>query len=189
MDCMNGLLRKRGMRLLTAERYQEAFDFPVIEYYRRLGFDFSKESFEELGTEFMDDYERRRLESGLRDGAVEILEAVRAAGRSQSVLSAYKQTTLEELLQHFGVRDFFIRVVGSDNHYAGGKVEQGLGWIRELGVAPPDVLLIGDTVHDYEVASAMGTACWLIPCGNHSKERLLQCGVPVFDTLRELPVS
>jgi phosphoglycolate phosphatase len=186
MDVMNGLLRRRRLPILTAERYQAAFTFPVVNYYRQLGFDFARESFEELGTEFMADYERRRLECGLRDHAREILAGVQASGLTQSVLSAYKRETLEELLRHFEVRPFFLCVIGSDDHYASGKVAQGLQLIRELDVAPEEVLLIGDTVHDFEVAHATGTGCWLIPGGNHSRARLEACGVPVLDSLREV---
>ncbi|OQW96427.1 MAG: hypothetical protein BWK77_04770 [Verrucomicrobia bacterium A1] len=186
MDVMNGLLRRRGLPLLTLERYQQLFDFPVINYYRQLGFDFSKESFEDLGTEFIADYERRRLECGLREEARAVLEGIRAAGMTQSVLSAYKKTTLEDILAHFDVRPFFVRAIGSDDHYASGKVEQGRKWIRELGCEPGQALLIGDTTHDHEVAEAMGTGCWLIPGGNHSRARLETCGVPVLDSLRDV---
>lgn len=189
VDVMNGLLRRRGLPLLTAESYARDFDFPVIEYYRRLGFDFAKEPFEKLGTEFMAEYERRRQECDLQVRARETLAAVARGGRTQSVLSAYRHDTLEQVLRHFGVRDHFIRVIGADDHYASGKLNQGLQWIRELGCAPEQVVLVGDTVHDFEVARAMGAACWLIPCGHQSRDRLAACGVPLFDSLRDLPLE
>jgi len=186
MDIMNGLLRRRRLPLLTPERYQELFDFPVIEYYRRLGFDFAKESFEVLGTEFIREYERRRGECHLQPAAMRVLDAVRAAGLTQSVLSAYQHKTLEIILREFHVRDFFVHVVGGDDHYASGKVEQGRAYIRELGCQPSRVVLVGDTTHDFEVAQAMGSACLLIPSGNHSRSRLERCGVPVLDSLADV---
>lgn len=185
VDCMNTLLKRRGLPFLTSARYQEVFDFPVIEYYRRVGFDFEKEPFELLGTEFMAEYERRKYECGLQPGAVRALEHLRDAGLSQSVLSAYRQDTLEELLRHFGVRSFFLRVIGAEDHYATGKVGQGLSWIRELNLNPSEVVLVGDTTHDFDVAQAMGTACLLIPCGNQNRARLEPCGVPVMDSLQD----
>ena len=186
VDCMNTLLERRSLPLLTPARYRAVFDFPVIEYYRRLGFDFDREPFERLGTEFMVEYERRKYECGLQPNAVSVLEELAGAGLTQSVLSAYRQDTLEELLEHFEVRRFFTKVIGADDHYATGKVGQGLSWIRELNVDPGEVVLVGDTVHDFEVARAMGTACVLIPGGNHDRARLLSCGVPVLDGLREV---
>lgn len=183
VDVMNGLLRARGLPVLSVERYQELFDFPVIRYYERLGFDLAREPFEVVGTEFIRTYESRREEASLRPEARAVLEAIRARGLGQSVLSAYRHDTLESLLRHHGVRDFFHRVVGSDDHYASGKVGQGRRFIAELGLPPSSVVLIGDTAHDHEVASAMGVDCLLIPGGNHSRARLARCGVPVIDDL------
>lgn len=183
VDCMNTLLRKRALPLLTPARYEEVFDFPVVDYYRRLGFDFEREPFEKLGTEFMAEYELRKLECPLQRDARRVLDGLRDAGLSQSVLSAYQQNTLEGLLEHFHVRPYFIRVIGADDHYASGKLGRGMDWIRELGVNPKDVVLVGDTVHDFEVARAMGTSCLLIPCGNHGRAKLARCGVPVLDGL------
>ena len=183
---MNGLLRTRGLPLLTLDRYQQLFDFPVIRYYERLGFDLQREPFEVVGTEFIQTYERRRHEASLRPSARPVLTALRERGLTQSVLSAYRHDTLESLLHHFAVRDFFVRVIGSDDHYASGKVEQGRRYVRELHVAPAEVVLIGDTAHDHEVAVAMGVRCLLLPGGNHSRARLETCGVPVLDDLADL---
>lgn len=187
VDVMNGVLRSRALPPLTLERYQEIFDFPVIRYYERLGFDFARDPFEVVGTEFIRNYETRRHEAGLQAGARELLELLRHFEVGQSVLSAYRHDTLETLLRHHGVREFFHRVVGSDDHYATGKVEQGRRFIAELGLPPADVVLIGDTTHDHEVAVAMGIECLLLPCGNHSRARLEACGVPVLDSLSDLP--
>ena len=156
VDVMNRLLAARGLPLLTPERYQELFGFPVVDYNRRLGFDFAREPFEQVGSEFMAGYERRRLEGALRPEAPAVLAAFRRAGAGQSVLSAYRSDTLAELVAHFGIRGFFEAVIGGDDHYARGKTEQGLAGMRRSGVAPGEVLLIGDTVHDFEVARAMG---------------------------------
>ena len=38
---MNRLLARRNMDELTEDRYLQFFTFPVIDYYRRLGFDLS----------------------------------------------------------------------------------------------------------------------------------------------------
>ena len=40
-----------------------------------------------------------------------------------------------------------------------------------------DVVMIGDTVHDYEVSQAMDTDCILISSGHNSRERLEETGV------------
>jgi len=52
--------------------------------------------------------------------------------------------------------------------------------------SPEEILLIGDTRHDAEVASAMGAQCVLLAGGNQHVERLQSCGVPLFQSLRDL---
>jgi len=187
IDVMNGMLRERGMSELTRSRYHEIFDFPVVEYYRRLGFDFDRDPFSVVGAEFIRRYETRRTEAPLHSGAVDVLRAIRAAGRTQSILSAYRHDTLETLLEHFGVRSFFNDVLGSDNVYAHGKIDQGRDWIRGQFVDPRVVVLIGDTRHDFEVASAMGCACLLVADGYHPRSKLDLLGAPVVGHLDEVP--
>lgn len=179
-EIMNGQLRKRGLPVISRERYEAVFDFPVERYYRTVGFDWSKETFAEAGTEFIVEYEKRKKECRLQIGAKELLQKVELAGISQAVLSAYSHSTLEEFLGHFGVRGHFRSVAGNRDHYAAGKVEQGLEMLRELHVSPKDTVLIGDTTHDAEVARAMGVDCVLIPCGHNSRERLERCGFPLI---------
>ena len=186
MDVMNGLLRDHGLPLLTLDRYQRIFDFPVIEYYERLGFDFRRTSFEEVGTAFIREYERRRLECDLHEGARQALNCLRQAAIPQTVLSAYEHTTLESLLNHFEIHSFFEQVMGNDDHYAGGKREKALAWVRAIDEPAVEMLLIGDTIHDAEVAAAMGAQCVLLAGGNQHVERLQACGVPLFHSLRDL---
>lgn len=186
IDVMNGLLAERGMPMLDKTRYQDLFDFPVIDYYRRLGFNFDRDPFDVIGAEFIRRYEARRTEARLQPHACEMLASLKQAGYAQYVLSAYKHDTLESLLTHFGVRNYFRDVVGSDNVYAHGKIEQGRAWMRALGFDPSTLLLIGDTRHDFEVAQAMGCRCLLVADGYHPRAKLDPLGAPVVDDLVEV---
>ncbi len=171
------------MKRLTLDRYHRLFDFPVIDYYRRLGFDFKKESFEVSGTEFINTYEKRRGETSLKQDAVVTIEQVKDMGMTQSILSAYQQNTLERFTADLGIQHYFERVIGLDDHYAFGKIENGKMWLEELNHNTREVLLIGDTVHDHEVASELNIDCLLIPSGHHSKEKLSRCGSPLVPSL------
>ena len=188
-DIMNGLLAPRGLPPLTVQRYREVFDFPVIEYYRRLGFDFDTDPFDVVGTEFIDRYEERKYEAGLYPGARAVIRTLREAGVSQSVLSAYRIDTLTDLVGHFGLGTFFGALVGLDNHYAAGKLDQGVRWIQGMDLDPACVVLVGDTRHDHEVAVAMGVDCLLIDGGHQARERLVGCGVRLLDQIGEVPSS
>jgi phosphoglycolate phosphatase len=66
------------------------------------------------------------------------------------------------------------------------KIEQGRRLLAALPYSPGEILLVGDTLHDVEVAEAMGTACVLVAHGHQAKGRLQQSGVLVVDALQEL---
>ncbi len=186
VDVINGLLEKRGLELLTVEKYKDIFTFPVKSYYDKLGFDYSKESFEVIGREWMDEYERRKFEADIFPDALKAIQNLKVLNIKQSVLSAYSLHTLLQMLEHFGLLEYFEEVKGLDNIYAASKLELGKELISKLNLNGGKALLIGDTVHDAEVAFEMGADAVLISRGHQSKKALLKAGVPVFDSLTEM---
>ncbi|MBT3251801.1 MAG: HAD family hydrolase [Candidatus Marinimicrobia bacterium] len=186
VEVMNNVLSRRNMPLLTRDRYMETFDFPVKDYYRKLGFNFKSEPFEISGTEFIVGYNKRYNEPNLHSQAIPTLDAVKKLGLSQSILSAQEQNTLNELIEIHQLSSYFINILGLDNHYAHSKTENGLKWMKELHFGPHEVLFIGDTVHDYEVAEVIGADSLLIPSGHHSKAKLTSSGAKVVDSLSQV---
>jgi len=185
-ELTNNMLSDRNMPAMSQELYQSIMRFPIKDYYSDLGFDYVDESYEELAKEFIGIYESRRFECKLQDGVNDVLGAIRKRGLSQSVLSAYKHDTLLQAIQYFRLTDYFDDIIGLDDIYAESKVENGIKYIKSLGVDNSDVLFVGDTTHDFEVAQAMNVDCVLVESGHNSRLRLEQCDVPVFSSLKEL---
>jgi phosphoglycolate phosphatase len=185
IDIINGILSKRNLNRLSLDTYREIFTFPIKNYYIKAGFDFSQYSFEEVGQEWMSEYERRRTECMLHSGVEETLLLLKEKNIEQSILSAYPHDTLIEIVSHFNLNNFFSYIIGHDNIYATSKVELGKDLIKKIGNRNGKVLLIGDTEHDSDVALEIGAECVLIASGHQSKEKLLDCKVPVFDSIYE----
>lgn len=187
VEIINALLSKRGLPSIDHQRYQQEFDFPVREYYRRVGLDLMREPYEALATEFIAHYDRRWVECRLRPDAHAVVQALAAAGCRQTILSASEQSRLEEMVAIFPeLRACFTRVIGVSDYYAVSKLANGQQLIAELGDAPAEVLFIGDTTHDFAVAQAMGVACLLIPSGHQPREKLLRCQARVVESLGAL---
>jgi phosphoglycolate phosphatase len=184
---INGLLIRRNLKALSLEDYRNIFTFPVQDYYEKAGLDFTRYPFDMLGREWMDEYEERKLECGLHEGAADVLEMISLKGIGQSILSAYSQDTLEGVVKHFGLDKYFANMVGLDHIYATSKIENGRELIKKLGNGNGENLFIGDTVHDYEVAREIGAGCILIAEGHQEKVKLEACGVPVFNNIRSIP--
>jgi phosphoglycolate phosphatase len=186
VEVMSAMLSSRGLPALPSERYQEVFGFPVRDYYRRVGFDFAREPFEEVGAEFIAGYRAREHACLLQPGAAEALGALAARGLSMSVLSASEERALEAQARRLGVRERFAQVLGRSDPWADGKLEMGRRLLLRLGGQAREVLLVGDTDHDHEVARELGLGCVLIPSGHQSARRLSALGVPVVASLEEL---
>ena len=186
IDIINGLLIERKLKAITVEEYRNIFTIPVKNYYSAVGFDFEKESFEIVGKKWIDEYERRKFECQIYSGVIDVMEMIKEKGIGQSILSAYSQHTLDEMVDHFGLKKYFSHIVGLDNIYAASKVHLGRQLIEKLESRGEETLMIGDTEHDYEVAVEMGTDCVLLTKGHQDKNRLVKCGVPVIDDIKEL---
>jgi len=185
VEILNRMQVRRGMETTTLARYQMDFDFPVVNYYLKLGFDFNKESFDDIAREYIRDYESQQFRCSLREGVADVIKALKARGFSQSVLSASQKSSLIEALKIFGLKDFFENIAGLDDYYAHSKMDVGKKLLKNLSAGGKEILLIGDTTHDYEVACELGIDCLLLPAGHQSKERLVATGAKVCDNLNE----
>ncbi len=186
VDVMNGMLRERRLPTRTLDQYKEVFDFPVRNYYEKLGYDFSSEPFEVVGMEFMVIYNRCQHKARLHQGVFEILSWIRRQGYRQSILSAREQFELIEEVRQAGISPFFDHIYGLNDHYAHGKTEVGHKLIKDLHLPKKNILFIGDTRHDAEVARVIGIDCLLIPHGHHNKERLETTGCSIVEDFEEL---
>ena len=170
-------------RIGSVAEYHRQFTFPVRRYYERAGV--TDETFVAVAHAWMAEYVRGFGTVPLHVDAAEALARFAAAGVRQAVLSATRRDMLESQIARFPIRAYFTDVLGLSDIYARSKEAVGLDYLARCGVPAASTLMIGDTLHDAEVARAMGTGCVLVARGHQSRETLLTAGVPVMDTLLE----
>ncbi|MES3037341.1 MAG: HAD family hydrolase [Bdellovibrionota bacterium] len=172
IQSMNHLLDDHGLPKLEKDRYRQVFEFPVQNYYRSLGFDFKKESFENLChrfvAKFMEGFKLLPLVPAMQS----ILFEFYHLGKTQSVLSASSQHDLEEMIEHFDLGSIFAHVYGVDNKYGSSKIERGIQLLEESGISKSDTVIIGDTLHDLEVGEALGIDVVLLAHGHQCGQKL-----------------
>ena len=186
VKCMNVLLEKRHLTRLSFDTYRSVFDFPVRDYYEKIGFDFGREDFEVPAKEFMDLYHRFLPETSLFPCAGKVLAYFRRRGCVQLILSAMEHNSLMKTLKEKGILNYFDAVSGIDNIYAGSKREMARAFLDRLGLNSHNMVLVGDTLHDREVAQALGIDYLLVAAGHQSKSRLLEKTDKVVDILSEV---
>lgn len=167
----------------SLEAYHEQFTFPVRLYYTRAGV--TEENFVAVAHAWMEEYIRGCREVPLFPDAGEALDAFAAAGCAQAVLSASKLDTLTMQLECAGILNRFTGVLGLNHIYATSKEAIGRAYLEETGMEPGRCVMLGDTLHDAEVAAALGCPAVLIARGHQSRKTLLTAGVPVCGSLSE----
>lgn len=187
VEILNSILVSCDKPLITVERYRSEFDFPVADFYSKLGIDFSKISYDIIAKEYINQYNKQQYECRLQAGALEILKSISEKGIGQSILSAYNQQMLDEVVKYFGIFDLFDNITGLSDFYAKSKLENGRALIKKLDMTSDRILLIGDTTHDYEVAEQIGADCILIDDGHQERKRLEATNAVVVHSIIEIP--
>lgn len=177
VQTINRMLSRREIAPITPEYYREVFGFPVKDYYERIGFDFEREDWQAISQEYVDTYEEFVSEAGLTPYVVQVLRRISEAGIPQYILSALQEDLLCDMLNRHAIYPFFRGICGADNIHAAGKTERGRQMLEKYPlIVPSSTLMIGDTLHDAEVARALGFDVLLYGEGHNSPSRLAAAG-------------
>jgi phosphoglycolate phosphatase len=172
VETLNKMLKARALPGITPVHYRKYFDFPVRPYYKTLGFDLSREKWHDISEEYIKTYETLAAGLSLTVGARDVLNALSRAGMRQYVLSALREDLLKKMLEHFEIGHYFAAACGSDTIHADGKLARGRRMLDDHFIPPINTLMIGDTLHDADVASALGFDILLYTGGHNSASRL-----------------
>ncbi|MEG0125103.1 MAG: HAD hydrolase-like protein [Clostridia bacterium] len=167
----------------SLEQYYSQFTFPIRLYYERAGV--TEKNFDAVAKAWMNEYVRGCAAIPLHNDALETLERFQKAGLKQVVLSASSLDVLKKQLAYYPLEGYFAEVLGLSDIYARSKEAIGCGYLQDCGIAAENTVMLGDCLHDADVARAMGVRCALIARGHQSKQTLLEAGVPVLDSLAQ----
>lgn len=185
IESINRLLSAQNLPIFpNKEAYQRIFCFPIIRYYTLAGFDFHKRSFEQLADDYMEYYQPRSYACTLYEHVISTLKYFQKKGYRQILLSASKQDFLEKQMQCFSIDHYFEVVLALDNIHAFSKQDIALRYFQQH--PHENITLIGDSVHDYEVAQSLNADCILIADGHEHISKLRQTQAIVIDTMAKL---
>lgn len=185
-ELLNLTIAKYGISSVSIEKYKELYQHPLTVLYERVGLDLTKISYEKIDVEWHEHYEKRAHEAPLHEGARSVLNRITQTGRSQHILSALRHRLLEQAIEQRELRHYFGEIRGQTSQKLSTKFDTGARLAEELEIIKEETVLIGDTSHDAEVATALGINCILIADGAEARWRLEATGFPVLDKLTEL---
>ncbi len=172
-ETLNIMLAERGAKPITMRFYLDNFSFPVRPFYEKIGMVLENEDWDALAQEYHDIYFTRPKR--LNQQAKAALAKAAKAGASQIVLSALRQDYLERETAAYGVGEFMDALYGVDNLDGASKLARGKAMMTEIRQKygpEPRFVMIGDALHDKEVADELGIACVLCGTGSHAAWRL-----------------
>lgn len=189
LDTLNIMLERRGGKPIEMGFYRDHFAFPVKPFYKAIGVCLENEDWDALAQEYHDTYAEQPKR--LNPDAIAALELARTAGARQSIISALEQSLLSEITERLGVAKYMDFIYGVDNLDGFGKIDRARELANAITHSPtrplshsPTIVLIGDSLHDKEVADALGVGCVLCGQGSHAAWRLAAVA-PTGETLTD----
>lgn len=192
LSAMSSACVSAGGTTITADRYRRTFTRPIERTYERLlGRPLRAGEWERLNEQFHLSYNEICHGATLAPEAPELLEGLRQAGITQSLLSMWEHDELVPFVEGYGVAHYFVRIDGQPSRGGGHKrehLEAHLDRLAEIVpqvAAPDEMLLVGDSVDDAHAAQALGVPCVLLDSGPHQLDHFTATGAPVASTLSE----
>lgn len=182
LEAFNVQLRKRSLPPIDRAFYRAHFAFPVKPFYSLCGIALEHEDWDVLAAEYHAAYADQP--KALNAETFAALDYAKSQGARQSIISALRQDLLDDITIRLGVAPYMEFVYGVDNLDGSSKLSRARELVATLRKSDPDgdFVLIGDALHDKEVADALGVRCVLCAQGSHSAERL-RAVAPTGETL------
>lgn len=183
---LNQILNNYGKMPVDRAFYLDNFSFPVCEYYKSLGLPSCGPEYQEISQRFIEEYRKKHHICKLQKSSVKMLSYIKGCGISQSVLSAGNIADVLDFVEYHKLSDFFTIISGVYHTNATGKSDVAHKHLNQIQACTSEILLIGDTLHDFEIATDLKVDCVLYSKGHNSKNRLLEASNSVINDLEEL---
>lgn len=149
---------------IPAEQVEEA-----IVYYRKLYMDYGK-------------YQNEPY-----PGIGDLLRRLKADGHHLFVATSKPEHMSVDILEHFGLAEYFDRICGSLMDGVRDKKEQIIAYLFEEAGGAENPVMVGDTVFDVLGANAHGIPTIAVSWGYGDCDAMRQSGaITVVDTMQEL---
>ncbi len=132
-------------------------------------------------------FERFANEPRVFEGVRNLLAGLVDEGRLLAIATAKSRRGLSGDLERTGLNRFFRASRSADDAAGKPNPEMLFGLLEELGVCAEDALMVGDAVHDLEMANNAGVAAVGVASGTTAREVLLESGALVcLDAVEDL---
>jgi phosphoglycolate phosphatase len=174
-ECMQEASRELGLPIPERERASHVIGLGLHDAMRIVAPDLPGERY----PEFIDAYRRHfRVREDTMQPFPGMRELLGSLSRTSTLAIATGKSRrgLERALRATGLEAHFRASRCADETHPKPHPAMLLELMAELEFAPPEVLMVGDTSHDLEMAAAAGVAALAVAYGAHPRDGLLACG-------------
>lgn len=152
-----------GAPAITLQQYRDTFTFPILHFYKLNGLsvDMILEKKDGANTVFQEDYERRAANARTRKGARALLEWIMKNNMQAVILSNHITDKIRDHTQRLNIDHYFDDVLAYDcngttivEHTH--KQERMSQYLETHNYRPEDVIIIGDSTEEPEIAHILG---------------------------------
>lgn len=173
-ECMQEASRELGLPVPERERATHVIGLGLHDAMRLVAPDLPAHRY----PEFIDAYRRhfRAREDTMQPfaGMRELLESLREK-RALAIATGKSRRGLDRALKATGLERHFTASRCADETQPKPHPAMLLELMAELAFSRPEVLMVGDTSHDMEMAAAAGVAGVAVSYGAHARDGLLAC--------------
>lgn len=117
------------------------------------------------------------FENSLYPAITDVLKALQSRGHALYVVTSKAHLFARQIIEHFGLRDYFQNIHGSElDGTRGDKRELIAHVLEQERIHPGDAMMIGDREHDIKGALANGVRAIGVLWGYGSREELIHAG-------------
>lgn len=183
--CVQYALRRFGIEEPELDRLEPFIGPPLAESFMKY-YNFTAEQAQEAVEKYRERFSvTGKYENVLYPGMGALLHDLKASGATLAIASSKPTVYVEDILVHFGIREYFDIVVGSEldgrRVHKEEVVAEVLSQLAARGESDPDkMVMIGDRSFDVEGAKAIGAHCIAVSYGYAQPGELENAGAEII---------
>lgn len=167
-----------GHKPVSLKKFQETFEIPVLKFYERVGIDIDQplENFERTEKIFHQVYDKYSARTRTRAGARSLLKWLKSRKIESVIFSNHIENHIFKHLKRLKIEKYFDKVIANsrmgDALIKKEKGEKLKIYLANRGIDPKEILIVGDTIEEIEIARELGGISVALTDGYNSTARL-----------------
>ena len=178
LEGVNRVLKAYGKKPITHKQFLNDFDIPISIAYKNHGLDLDlyKNSHQKVTQIFHPFYEKRAAKIRTRANARKVLEYLKQKDIVSILFSNHTQEGVSRQLIRLCLVPFFEAfLTNTERHHALSQKAKGdrlKDYLSAKKIRAEEVLIVGDTIEEIQIAKSLGSIVCSITHGNCSTSRL-----------------